>query len=140
LQNPSAVLYGPRDVRIEDRPVPLPEAGQVLVEIAAVGICGSDVHYFEHGRIGDYVVSAPMIIGHVSAGTVVSVGLGVDPARVGQLVALEPGVPWVPAGSAGAVRTTSVRTWSSSPPHRWTARSAVTSRSRPTLRTPSPPE
>ena len=93
MLNPSAVLYGPHDVRIEDRPVPRPGAGQVLVEIAAVGICGSDVHYYEHGRIGDYVVDAPMIIGHESAGTVLDVGAGVSPDRVGELVALEPGVP-----------------------------------------------
>ncbi len=93
MLNASAVLYGPHDVRIEDRPVPVPTVGQVLVEIAAVGICGSDVHYFEHGRIGDYVVREPMVIGHESAGTVVEVGPGVDPARVGELVALEPGVP-----------------------------------------------
>ena len=93
MLNPSAVLYGPHDVRIEDRPMPRPAAGEVLVEIAAVGICGSDVHYFEHGRIGDYVVRDPMVIGHESAGTIVEVGPGVDPVRVGQLVALEPGVP-----------------------------------------------
>jgi L-iditol 2-dehydrogenase len=93
MLNASAVLYGPHDVRIEDRPVPEPAPGQVLVEIAAVGICGSDVHYYEHGRIGDYVVRDPMIIGHESAGTVVDVGDGVDRNRVGELVALEPGVP-----------------------------------------------
>src|SRR5215203_6438135 len=93
MLNPSAVLYGPHDVRIEDRPVPEPAPGQVLVEIAAIGICGSDVHYYEHGRIGDYVVRDPMIIGHESAGTVVDVGDGVDRNRVGELVALEPGVP-----------------------------------------------
>jgi L-iditol 2-dehydrogenase len=93
MLNPSAVLYGPHDVRIEDRPVPRPGPGQVLVEIAAVGICGSDVHYYEHGRIGDYVVRAPMIIGHESAGTVLDVGAGVASDRVGELVALEPGVP-----------------------------------------------
>jgi L-iditol 2-dehydrogenase len=93
MLNPSAVLYGPHDVRIEDRPVPKPTSGQVLVEIAAVGICGSDVHYYAHGRIGDYVVRDPMIIGHESAGTVVDVGDGVDRNRVGELVALEPGVP-----------------------------------------------
>jgi NADPH:quinone reductase-like Zn-dependent oxidoreductase len=81
MLNPSAVLYGPHDVRIEDRPVPKPAPGQVLVEIAAVGICGSDVHYYEHGRIGDYVVRDPMIIGHESAGTVVDLGDGVDEGR-----------------------------------------------------------
>jgi L-iditol 2-dehydrogenase len=93
MLNPSAVLYGPHDVRIEDRPVPKPAPGQVLVEIAAVGICGSDVHYYEHGRIGDYVVRDPMIIGHESAGTIVDVGDPVDRNRVDELVALEPGVP-----------------------------------------------
>jgi len=80
-------------VRIEDRPVPKLAPGQVLVEIAAIGICGSDVHYYEHGRIGEYIVRDPMIIGHESAGTVVDVGDGVDRNRVGGLVALEPGVP-----------------------------------------------
>ena len=93
MLNPSAVLYGPHDVRIEDRPVPKPAPNQVLVEIAAIGICGSDVHYYEHGRIGGYVVHDPMIIGHESAGTVVDVGDGVDRNRIGELVALEPGVP-----------------------------------------------
>jgi len=93
LLNPSAVLYGAHDVRVEDRPVPKPAPGEVLVEIAAVGICGSDVHYYEHGRIGDYVVRRPMVIGHESAGTVVDVGEGVNPERIGELVALEPGVP-----------------------------------------------
>jgi L-iditol 2-dehydrogenase len=93
MLNPSFVLYGPHDVRIEDRPVPKPASGQVLVEIAAIGICGSDVHYYEHGRIGDYVVHDPMIVGHESAGTVVDVGDGIDQNRVGELVALEPGVP-----------------------------------------------
>ena len=93
MLNPSAVLHGPHDLRIEDRPVPRAGVGEVLVEIDAVGICGSDVHYFEHGRIGEYVVRDPMVIGHESAGRVVEVGEGVDPGRVGQLVALEPGVP-----------------------------------------------
>lgn len=93
MSNPSAVLYGIRDIRIEDRPEPHPEPGQVVVEIGAVGICGSDVHYYEHGRIGDFVVEQPMIIGHEAAGTVVEVGEGVDASRIGQLVALEPGVP-----------------------------------------------
>ena len=91
--NRSAVLRGERDLVVEDRPVPEAGPGEVLVEVGAVGICGSDVHYYEHGRIGPFVVEAPMVIGHEAAGVVVGVGEGVDPARVGQLVALEPGVP-----------------------------------------------
>jgi len=91
--NRSAVLRGERDLVVEDRPVPEAGPGEVLVEVGAVGICGSDVHYYEHGRIGSFVVEAPMVIGHEAAGVVVGVGEGVDPARVGQLVALEPGIP-----------------------------------------------
>jgi L-iditol 2-dehydrogenase len=91
--NRSAVLRGERDLVVEERPVPEPGPGEVLVEVGAVGICGSDVHYYEHGRIGPFVVEAPMVIGHEAAGVVVGVGEGVDPHRVGQLVALEPGVP-----------------------------------------------
>lgn len=91
--NNSAVLTGPGSLAIRDRPKPVPAPGQVLVRVESVGICGSDVHYYEHGRIGPYVVEAPMVVGHEAAGTVVAVGAGVDPSRVGQLVALEPGVP-----------------------------------------------
>jgi L-iditol 2-dehydrogenase len=93
MSNPAAVLHGIRDIRIEDQPEPQAGPGQVVVEVGAVGICGSDVHYYEHGRIGDFVVEAPMIIGHEAAGTVIAVGDGVDETRVGQIVALEPGVP-----------------------------------------------
>lgn len=93
MDNPSAVLRGIRDVIIEDRPVPVPSRGQVLVEVKATGICGSDIHYYEQGRIGDFVLRAPMVIGHESAGIITAVGQGIDPSRVGQLVALEPGVP-----------------------------------------------
>ena len=125
MLNPSAVLYGPHDVRIEDRPVPKPAPGEVLVEIDAVGICGSDVHYYEHGRIGDYVVRDPMIIGHESAGTVLDVGEGVDRNRVGELVALERASRAEPARNACGAATTYARGWSSSPRRLWTARLAV---------------
>ncbi|TFD52259.1 NAD(P)-dependent alcohol dehydrogenase [Cryobacterium frigoriphilum] len=91
--NTGAVLYGTRDLRIEPRPVPAAAPHEVLVEIRAVGICGSDVHYYEHGRIGPYVVETPMVVGHESAGTIVGVGRDVSPARIGETVALEPGVP-----------------------------------------------
>ncbi|GHD05414.1 NAD(P)-dependent alcohol dehydrogenase [Zhihengliuella salsuginis] len=92
-QNLSAVLHAIHDLRIEDRPVPEAGHGEVLVRVEAVGICGSDVHYYEHGRIGDFVVEKPMVIGHEAAGTIEAVGEGVPASRVGELVALEPGVP-----------------------------------------------
>lgn len=88
-----AVLHGVRDVRIEERDRPRPEPHEVLVAVHAVGICGSDVHYYEHGRIGNYVLEDPMVIGHESAGTIVAVGADGDPGRVGELAALEPGIP-----------------------------------------------
>ncbi|MEU2790049.1 NAD(P)-dependent alcohol dehydrogenase [Streptomyces sp. NPDC007100] len=89
----AAVLHAPKDLRTEERPVPRPGPGQVLVRVEAVGICGSDVHYYEHGRIGDFVVRAPMVLGHEPGGTVVALGPGATRHRPGQLVSLEPGVP-----------------------------------------------
>lgn len=104
MQNPSAVLRGIRDVVVEDRPVPSPAAAEVVVAVKATGICGSDVHYYEHGRIGDFVLEAPMVIGHESAGVVTAVGSAVDPGRIGQVVALEPGVPCRRCGQCRAGR------------------------------------
>jgi len=90
---PAAVLVEPGKVLIEDRPVPKPGPGQVLIEVAAVGVCGSDVHYFSEGRIGDFVVSAPLVLGHEAAGVVRALGPGATKLQPGQRVALEPGVP-----------------------------------------------
>ena len=92
-ENRAAVLYAPRDVRVEDRPMPEPGPREVLVEIATVGVCGSDIHYYEHGRIGPYVVREPMVLGHESSGRVVGLGEGASKHEVGDRVALEPGVP-----------------------------------------------
>lgn len=91
--NEAAVLYGVEDIRIEQRLVPSPAAREVLVAIRSVGVCGSDVHYYRHGRIGDFVVRSPLILGHESSGVVVDVGTSVTRTHVGQRVALEPGVP-----------------------------------------------
>lgn len=86
-------LREPHVVVLVERPLPQTAADEVLVQVASVGICGSDVHYYEHGRIGPYVVQAPLVLGHEASGTVVGVGADVDPARIGQRVALEPGIP-----------------------------------------------
>jgi L-iditol 2-dehydrogenase len=91
--NLAAVLHGIGDVRLEEHPMPTPGPNEVVVEIRSVGICGSDVHYYEHGRIGDFVVSSPMVLGHESSGVVVDRGPGVTALRIGQRVAVEPGVP-----------------------------------------------
>lgn len=89
----AAVLCGPELLETQERPVPRPGPGQVLVRVEAVGICGSDVHYYRHGRIGDFVVRAPMVLGHEPGGTVVALGPGATRHQVGSLVSVEPGVP-----------------------------------------------
>jgi L-iditol 2-dehydrogenase len=88
-----SVLRAAGDLSMEERPVPTPAPGEVLVEIASVGVCGSDVHCYRHGRIAEYVVRAPLVLGHEASGRVVAVGEHVDPTRIGERVALEPGVP-----------------------------------------------
>ena len=75
--NQASVLHGVGDLRIDERPVPSPAPDEIRVAMRAVGICGSDVHYLEHGRIGSFVVEAPMILGHESSGVVEAVGSGV---------------------------------------------------------------
>ena len=78
----------------EERPVPtLDSEHDVIVAVNYTGICGSDVHYYDHGAIGHFVVKEPMVLGHESAGTVVSVGSAVTTLRAGDRVALEPGYP-----------------------------------------------
>lgn len=73
--------------------MPHPGSGEVLVAMQSVGVCGSDVHYWERGRIGSFVVRAPLILGHESAGVVAALGPGVTGLRVGDRVSLEPGIP-----------------------------------------------
>jgi D-xylulose reductase len=67
--------------------------GMVKIAIHTVGVCGSDVHYYTHGKIGPFVVNAPMVLGHEAAGTVVEVGAGVSHLKVGDRVCMEPGIP-----------------------------------------------
>jgi L-iditol 2-dehydrogenase len=88
-----SVLRGPGDVALEERPEPEPGPGQVAVRIASVGVCGSDTHYYDHGRIGRFVVEQPLVLGHEAAGEVVALGPGVTAPPVGQRVSIEPGVP-----------------------------------------------
>ncbi|MFD6697949.1 MULTISPECIES: NAD(P)-dependent alcohol dehydrogenase [unclassified Microbacterium] len=89
----AAVLLAPHRIEIQERPTPAPAPDEVLIEVAAVGVCGSDVHYYEAGRIGDFVVDEPLILGHEVSGRIVAVGADVDPGRVGERVAIEPQRP-----------------------------------------------
>ncbi|MEO5708925.1 MAG: NAD(P)-dependent alcohol dehydrogenase [Nocardioidaceae bacterium] len=88
-----SVLRGAGDLVVEERPDPVPGPHDVLVRVASVGVCGSDVHYFEHGRIGSHVVDQPLVLGHEASGEVVATGSSVMRLAVGQRVSVEPGVP-----------------------------------------------
>ena len=89
----AAVLRGVGDVVVEERPVPEAGPGEVVVRVASVGVCGSDTHYYDHGRIGRFVAEEPLVLGHEAAGEVAARGPGVTSLAVGQRVSIEPGVP-----------------------------------------------
>ena len=86
-----AVMEGIGKMGYTERPIPTPKADEVLVKLEYVGICGSDMHYYETGAIGNYVVEPPFVLGHEPGGTVVEVGSNVTHLKVGDRVALEPG-------------------------------------------------
>ena len=86
-----AVMEGIGKMGYTQRPIPTPKADEVLVKLEYVGICGSDMHYYETGAIGGYVVKPPFVLGHEPGGTVVGVGSHVTHLKVGDKVALEPG-------------------------------------------------
>ncbi len=89
----ASVLTGNNVLSVQERPVPEPGADEVLVRVAAVGVCGSDTHYYREGRLGDFVVEGPLVLGHELSGTIVAVGSAVEPGRVGCRVAVEPQRP-----------------------------------------------
>ena len=87
------VIHAPKDLRIEDRDVTPPQAGEVQITMATGGICGTDLHYYNHGGFGAIKLREPMILGHEVAGHVTALGDGVDSLTVGQLVAVSPSRP-----------------------------------------------
>ena len=86
-----AIMEGIGKMGFTQRPIPTPKEDEVLVKLEYVGICGSDMHYYETGAIGDFVVEPPFVLGHEPGGTVVEVGSRVTHLKVGDRVALEPG-------------------------------------------------
>lgn len=78
-------------VEVVERDVPVNQADEVLVKLEYVGVCGSDLHYYETGRIGNFIVETPFVLGHEASGTVVEVGSNVTNLKIGDRVALEPG-------------------------------------------------
>ncbi|MFC5500719.1 NAD(P)-dependent alcohol dehydrogenase [Lysinimonas soli] len=89
----ASVLKGVREMAVEQRPLPVPERDEVLVRVSSVGVCGSDVHFWAEGSLGDWVVDAPLVLGHESSGTIVAVGADVSPSRIGSRVSIEPQHP-----------------------------------------------
>jgi L-iditol 2-dehydrogenase len=86
-------LYGARDLRVEEVSPPTAGPGQVVVRIEAVGVCGSDLHYYLDGHIGDTVATEPLVLGHEFAGTISEIGFGVRGLTIGQRVAVDPAIP-----------------------------------------------
>jgi L-iditol 2-dehydrogenase len=89
----ASVLTARGALALQKRPVPTIDPDQVLVKVSSVGVCGSDVHFYSEGRLGDWVVEDPLVLGHESSGVIVAVGDAVDPTRVGQRVSIEPQRP-----------------------------------------------
>ncbi|KZT01057.1 GroES-like protein [Laetiporus sulphureus 93-53] len=88
----AVVLHGAKDLRYEERTLWPPQQGQAQVAVLATGLCGSDLHYYMHGRNGDFVVQQPLVLGHEAAGIVTAVGPGVRHLVPGQRVAIEAGI------------------------------------------------
>lgn len=86
-----AVMDGIGKTSFVEREIPKPKKDEVLVKLEYVGVCGSDLHYYETGAIGNYVVEPPFVLGHEPGGVVVEVGADVTHLAVGDKVALEPG-------------------------------------------------
>lgn len=87
----AAVMTGIGKIDYTETAMPVPKDDEVLVKLEYVGICGSDLHYYENGRIGDYIVEPPFVLGHEPGGIVVEAGKNVTRLKVGDRVALEPG-------------------------------------------------
>lgn len=93
MKNTAAFLTDIEKIEFGEVEVPKIKEDEILVKMESIGVCGSDVHYYSHGRIGDFVVKFPYILGHECAGTIVKAGSSVSHLKVGDRVALEPGVP-----------------------------------------------
>ncbi|ODV83599.1 hypothetical protein CANARDRAFT_29831 [[Candida] arabinofermentans NRRL YB-2248] len=91
--NPSLVVNEKHSIFMQDAPIVEPGANKVLVHVRACGICGSDVHFWKMGQIGELVVEGNCILGHEACGDVISVGENVTKVKVGDRVAVEPQLP-----------------------------------------------
>ncbi|WP_188689520.1 NAD(P)-dependent alcohol dehydrogenase [Pullulanibacillus camelliae] len=88
----AAILEKPLSIDVHQIERPVPQADEALIKVACIGVCGSDLHYYEHGKIGRYVVEKPIILGHELSGEVIEVGENVSGIKPGDRVAVEPGI------------------------------------------------
>lgn len=88
----AAFLHGAGDIRLGELPDPQPGPGDALVRVRAVGICGTDIHYYRDGHVGPTKIVEPLVLGHEFAGEVVALGAGVTEVKVGDRVAVEPSI------------------------------------------------
>lgn len=94
-------LHGPRELRVDEVPTPTPRGGEALIRVRALGVCGSDVHYYLDGRIGDDIAPVPFTLGHEFAGEIVALGPEAEGPPIGSRVAVDPAIP---CGSCEACR------------------------------------
>ena len=87
-KNPALVVSADHHIRMQEAPIRQPGPGEALVHVRATGICGSDIHFWKHGQIGDLVVAGDCILGHEPAGEVIQVGEGVEGLEIGKLAIL----------------------------------------------------
>jgi L-idonate 5-dehydrogenase len=87
------LLHGEKDLRAQDLELPSVSPGHVLLRVKRAGICGSDMHYYSHGKIGSFIPKRPFVLGHEFAGKVVSAGDGVSSSLIGQRVTVDPSIP-----------------------------------------------
>lgn len=93
MSNRAAVMTKLEHIEIKEIPTPEPAPHEAVVRIESVGVCGSDTAYYRVGRIGNYVVDGPLVLGHEVSGQVTAVGTDVTGIEVGDRVAIEPGTP-----------------------------------------------
>lgn len=87
-----AIMPEKRKLEVVEREIPQPKAGELQVKLEYVGVCGSDLHFYNDGRIGNWVPDEPLVLGHEPGGVVTDIGEGVKGFKVGDRICIEPGV------------------------------------------------
>ncbi|MCK4256520.1 alcohol dehydrogenase catalytic domain-containing protein [candidate division WOR-3 bacterium] len=88
------VFFGPGDMRFQEYDIPIPKPDEALVRVISVSICGSDIHIYQDGHVGPYIIKEPLILGHECSGEIIEVGSNVRNLSAGDRVIFEPGYPW----------------------------------------------